>query len=195
MADLALGTPLITFVQPGDVLLFKPDSTAGWIIAVKTWSKDASHCEVVTSRDPLTTFTARGMVSKEKGAPVGVNFYTDLAARAKRVTWCLRPPVPDHERANEWARTSAVGQKYDYLGLAVFALAAAEGAQDKMHCGEAVARWLREAQVAYPPYDRALNPNYDADKVAPGTYLALPDLTQYQVIDGHVFGPYKEKKK
>lgn len=178
-------TPLLQFVKPLDVLLFRPDSLAGWMIAVKTWSRDASHCEVVayTSERLIETFSARGSVTTQAGEKGGVNFFRDLPSRISRISHVLRLRDQSGTRplsAYNWALTRAVGQGYDYAGLLVFSLAARQGALNKMFCSEACTRYLRAAEA--DPF----HPNADADLVAPGTFLFSPAFIQYPVENGLV---------
>lgn len=180
-----LTVPLVEFVQPLDVLLFRPDSLAGWIIAVKSWTRDASHSEIVAYKNDegVETFTARGNASKGSGEPGGVNFYRDLATRADRVSMVLRPRDTSQARPTQaytWAINMMVGQKYDYLGLAVFALAAKRGSPDRAFCSEACTRYTRHANL--DPF----HPNADADLIAPGTFKFSPIYVQYPCVGGLV---------
>jgi|PlaIllAssembly_1097288.scaffolds.fasta_scaffold02577_6 hypothetical protein len=180
-----LTVPLVEFVQPLDVLLFRPNSIAGWIIAIKSWTREASHSEIVAYKNTerVVTFTARGGTSKGEDQKTGVNFYNDLADQVHRISMVLRPRDMSQARpmqAYTWALNAAVGQKYDYSGLLVFALAARQGAADKMFCSEACTRYLRHAEV--DPF----HPKTDADLIAPGTFKFSPYLIQYPVESGRV---------
>jgi len=180
---MPLLVPLLEFVQPLDVLLYRPSSLAGWMIAIKTWNKQTSHVEVVSykSTERIETFTARGTVSQGEDRKSGVQFYGDLASRVDRITYVLRPKREGRANAAYlWALTQAVGQGYDYVGLAVFALAAAQGSATKMHCGEAVTRYLRHADL-YP-----FHHNADADLIAPATFLFSTSFVQYRVMNGNI---------
>lgn len=180
--------PLIEFVQPLDVLLFRPDSLAGWVIAIKTWTREASHSEIVSFKAGriVETFTARGGASKGTDGRGGVNFYRDLGDRAERVSMVLRPKDLTFARpaaARQWAQFMAVGQAYDYSGLLVFALAAKQGDPTKMFCSEACTRFTRQANLV--PF----HPDADADLVAPGTFKFSPIYAQYRVTAGLVEYP------
>lgn len=177
--------PLVEFVQPLDVLLFRPDSVAGWIIAMKTWTREASHSEIVSFKNDtiVETFTARGGASKGSDGRGGVNFYRDLPDRAERISMVLRPRDLTGARpgaARTWAQTMAVGQKYDYSGLLVFALAAKQGDPTKMFCSESCTRYSRAANL------QPFHPNADADLIAPGTFKFSPIYEQYYVTAGLV---------
>lgn len=177
--------PLTEFVQPLDVLWFHPDSLAGWMIAIKTWSREVCHTEIVSFKNDsiIETFTARGGNSKGADGKGGVNFYRDLPERARRVSMVLRPRDLSQARpsaARLWAQTMAVGQKYDYLGLAVFALAVKQGSPHKMFCSEACTRYTRAANV------EPFHPEADADQVAPGTFWFSPIYQHYLTKDGYV---------
>lgn len=183
-----MNVPLIDFVQPLDVLLFKPDSVAGWIIAVKTWCQDACHTEIVSFKNGsiVETFTARGGNSKGSDGKGGVNFYRDLPERAQRVSLVLRPRDLSRARpqsARQWAQFMAVGQAYDYSGLLVFALAAKQGNPTKMFCSEACTRYSRQAGL------EPFHPAADADLIAPATFRFSPIYDQYRVKEAVVQFP------
>ena len=173
------------FVQPGDVLLVDGSSLVSWLIHVKTWDKQASHCEVVSyiapGREVIETFTARGGQDKGTDGRGGVNIYRDLADWQHTVTMVLRPLFPfDANRAVHWARTVAVGQRYDYVGLLVFTLAVKQGAQDRMFCSEAVTRFLRAGGGVPFPID------VDADRVAPTTFRYSTAFAHHQAVASRV---------
>src|SRR5438046_1516316 len=120
---------LVELLQPGDCLLYQPDSFFGELIALKTWHR-ISHVEVY-DRNSLSLASRDG---------IGVNLF---ALRASGLAKVLRPPASyDHARAFRWFITVRA-QKYDWLGLLCFTLAIAQGAQDRMFCSEFATRLYR----------------------------------------------------
>jgi hypothetical protein len=76
----------------------------------------------------------------------------------------------DLDAGKIWFFKEANGQKYDWLGLLCFTLAVKQGSPHKMFCSEFATRFDRACGF------NAVHPEYDADLVAPGTFLALPDF-------------------
>lgn len=145
--------PLI--LQSGDVLLYRPSSLFGHIITVKTWSR-VSHVEIYIGQD-------QAVGSREK---TGVRIYP---LRTDDLGFVLRSkPVLDQDTAMLWFFAKANGQKYDYLGLLCFTLAVAQGSPRKQFCSEFATRFLRHGGVS------VVANHWDADKVAPGTFLMSP---------------------
>lgn len=141
-------------LRAGDLLLYRPSGLWGWIIAVKTWSR-FSHCEVYIGSNEC-------VASRE----TGVNLYP---LRMEGLGAVLRPYVPiDMPRATAWFYSHACGQKYDWLGLLCFTLAVKHGSRKRMFCSEFGTRFYRSGKV------HVIAPHWDADRVAPGSFLMTP---------------------
>jgi hypothetical protein len=141
-------------LQPGDVLLYSGNGLVGWWIKIKTWS-DVSHCETYIGED----MTAG---SRE---PFGVRTFQPV--RRKNLKYVYRPTVPfDFKKGWKWHKT-VVGQRYDFLGLLVFYLAAKSGRMDRMFCSEHTARMANEMGIM--PFGSC-----DCDRIAPGQFKATP---------------------
>lgn len=137
-------------LKPGDAILYRPASAFGYLIAIKTWTW-ISHVEVY-----LGDYTCAA--ARESG----VNLYGLDCAHAAYV---LRPKGSVNIRAaRKWFQTVR-GQKYDFLGLLVFYLAARHGAKDRMFCSELATRFYRHG--GFQPVAKVI----DADRVAPAQYL------------------------
>lgn len=151
-------------LMPGDVLLYGRTpfrkSCLGWffgaVINVKTWSR-FSHVEIYDGE-------GESLASRDGE---GVGCYPLRTAQLR----CVRRPGPYFDvDAVRWWFDRVDGQKYDWLGLLCFTLAAKRGSPDKMFCSEFVTRALREGRV------RPFNPALDADKVAPAQLWQTPAL-------------------
>lgn len=146
-----------SILQPGDVLLYRPSTLFGQIIKVKTWSR-VSHVEIYIGKD-------QSVGSREK---TGVRVYP---LRIDDVGFVLRSKqILNQDAAMLWFFAKANGQKYDYLGLLCFTLAVSQGSPRKQFCSEFATRFLRNGGV-----DVVAN-HWDADKVAPGTFLMSPNM-------------------
>jgi hypothetical protein len=128
----------------------------GWVIAVKTWTR-ISHVEVYRG-DGLSYASRDG---------IGVNVYP---LRTSNLGFVRRPMQPfDRDRVAYWFG-SVRGQKYDWLGLLCFTLAVRQGSPNKMFCSEMATNLYRAAGLD------AVNPDLDADTVAPSEFLQTPAL-------------------
>lgn len=143
--------------QPGDCLLYNtPGDFVDWAIRVKTWSI-AAHVECCVGNGQSVASRA-----------TGVNIFP---YRPEGLVAILRPSQPfDLAKALAWFNASAKGQRYDWKGLLCFALAVHQGSKDKMFCSEFATRFYRAGGL------NAVNANWDADKVAPGSFLMTPAL-------------------
>ena len=152
---IALFTPLL----PGDLLLYRPNNLWGWIIAIKTWAP-LSHIE---------TYLGRNLSAAARDG-IGVGTFP---TRGQDLALVLRPFQLFHlPKALAWHRRM-VGQRYDWMGLLIFFLAAHAGAPDRMFCSEHTTRLARAGGI------EPFNSDFDADRVAPATFLASP--AYYQV--------------
>lgn len=141
--------------ERGDLLLYRSPGIIDWIICVKTWSPVA-HCEICAGG-------GRSWASRNR---IGVN---DYPHRSEGLQAILRPKAPlNWEAGEKWFKETAKGQKYDFVGLMCFYLAAKRGSPDRMFCSEFLTRLYRKLD-----FD-AIHPNWDADKVAPGDFLMTP---------------------
>lgn len=140
-------------MKPGDLLLYAPKGLWGWLIVLKTWARPAvSHCEIYAG-DGVS------FASRERG---GVNYYPTRP----NPRLVLRPNRPlDLPAMKAWC-DSVQGQKYDYIGVIFNFFAAKVAAQDKQWCSEAATRAYRAGGL------EPFHPDYDADRVAPATFLA-----------------------
>lgn len=158
-------------LQPGDVLLYDRQGFVNWAIKVKTWSK-VSHVEVVAD----VHGTLRAAASRN-GVGCGIYDieYRDLAAivRAQlpptidEESDALVPRTFDSTAAVDWFfRERIFQQRYDWLGLFNFYIAAWQGRENgRMFCSEFAVRFLRAGGV------ELFRPECDADSVAPGEFL------------------------
>jgi hypothetical protein len=145
-------------IQPGDCLLYRPNGIFGWLIALKTWNR-ISHVEI---------YAGNGHAFASRDGK-GVNLYPFRKAQLAKV---LRPTIPlDLSTGCHWFFNGAQGQKYDWKGILVFTLAAAQGAKDKMFCSEFATRFYRMCK--FPIFG-----NYDADHIAPAQFLMTSQLTE-----------------
>lgn len=142
----------------GDLLLYAGRGPIAWWIKVKTWS-GVSHCEVALDD--------RRSVASRDGIGVGryARRYDDLA-------YLLRPWRPINLDAGERWFATVDGQRYDWLGLLVFYLAAKQGARDRMFCSEFATRFYRACGLE--PFTERM----DADRVAPATFLYTPRFVE-----------------
>jgi len=149
---------IFTDLRPGDIFLYRPNNFWGWIIAIKTWTP-LSHIETYIG----------GQSSAASRDGIGVGTYP---TRWDNLALVLRPIKSFNlAKALAWHR-KVIGQRYDWLGLLVFFLAARQGAPDRMFCSEHTTRIARAAGI------EPFNADYDADRVAPATFLASPAYHQ-----------------
>lgn len=142
-------------LKPGDCLLYAPCGFFGWLIALKTWNK-VSHVEVYVGN-------GKSVASRDGQ---GVGFYE---LRTKGLVRVLRPRGEFNiSSALLWFFNFANGQKYDWKGILVFALAVSEGSRDRMFCSEFATRFYRAG--GFHPFAE----NYDADHIAPAQFLQSP---------------------
>lgn len=154
------------FVQPGDVLLYRPSGVFGWLIALKTWHAIA-HCEA---------YAGRGYAVASRDG-VGVGRYP---VRREGLVRILRPvPAVDMDAAMAWFAT-VDGQKYDWLGLIRFATWRAQHPRDRMFCSAFLTRWLRAGHA------EPFQPDEDADSIAPFEFQMVKEWKDYIVNDGLV---------
>ena len=142
-------------IQPGDVLLYRGRGLFGFIIRLKTWSY-VSHCE---------TYMGIGRSAASRDGQ-GVGTYPFRWTGLKYVLRPL-PGVQLNVHAGRRWHHGVIGQKYDWLGLLIFFLAARQGHLDKMFCSEHTAR-LANA-MGYKPFG-----TMDCDRISPGMFLASP---------------------
>lgn len=141
--------------MPGDVVLHRPSSIKGWMVAVKTYTH-ISHLEVYIGEGK--SISAR--------YPTGVHVYPFLN---EHIAYILRPDGPlDIPAGLRWFYSEADGQKFDFWGQMVFFLAARHGAHDRMWCSELGVRFLRHC--GHHPFARW----WDADRTPPSLFLASP---------------------
>lgn len=150
-----MNTPKPT-ILPGDHLIYgSSGDLISLAISVKTWSP-AVHIEIY----------AGGMQSVASRNGIGVNLYP---YRDKQLIAILRPNIPfNFAKGMNWFYSEAKGQGYDWLGLFCFTLAVKQGSPNKMFCSEFATRFDRECGL------HSFHPNWDADKVAPGSFLMSP---------------------
>lgn len=143
-------------LRTGDVLLYRGTGVFSTLIRLKTWS-DVTHVEVA-GFDPTTAYAARD------GQGVGTydirrdDLYAVLRPRWRVNVRALRG---FHERCCH------PPQGYDWWGLLRF-FTFGQPSLDKQFCSEYATRLLRAS--GGDPFAR----DYDADRVAPGWFLACP---------------------
>lgn len=138
-------------IHPGDVLLYRGLGLFGFLIRLKTWSH-VSHCE---------TYFGGGRNAAARDG-IGVDTFP---FRWTGLKYVLRPRRPFGINLGRRWHHGVTGQKYDWLGLLIFFLAANQGHLDKMFCSEHTAR-LANA-MGYEPFGKM-----DCDKISPGMFLA-----------------------
>lgn len=145
-------------LRAGDVLLYKPSSLYGKLIAVKTWHP-ISHCEGFIGSNQS--------VASRDGKGVAV-----YAARLGDVQYVLRPNRPlDIAAGMRWFEREAKGQPYGWLDLRAFL--GWGGDSRGMVCSPFLTLWLRACGL--PIFN-----DEPANKVAPCTFLyseLLDDVT------------------
>lgn len=138
-------------LSPGDLLLYDGGGFIGWAIRVKTWSP-VNHVEVYIG-------DLRAVSARASGSRV-----FDLDTREPYAVWRPTEPV-DITAAMAWFRDKAEGQRYDWFGLFRF-FRLGKQSTDHQFCSELATRFYRAG--GFEPFA----PGYDADAVAPGTFLA-----------------------
>jgi hypothetical protein len=158
----------MTWLLPGDVLLFNRDGFYNRIIRIKTWSR-VSHVEVVASGGPSPM-----TVASRNGQGVG---YYKLDSHG---LYCVLRPRSDlvFNQSDAWKWFLTVnGQGYDWLGLLAFASAKFQGKENgKMFCSELACRYLRAGGI--DPFRGA-----DADAIAPSDFLKNSTFNQIDLSE------------
>jgi len=149
---------------PGDILLYKPGSLLGWLIALKTWER-VCHVEVFAGR--ANSGLPESYASRDG---IGVDRYpfrhkglVKVLRAHPREEWQTQPF--NHELARRYFRQVRY-QKYDWKGLLVFTLAVKQGAHDRQFCSEFARNLLHAGGV------EAFNQSFPSDQVAPATFLS-----------------------
>jgi hypothetical protein len=145
-------------ILAGDCLIYRPSSFFGWVISIKTWHFNASHCEMYAGNG--SSFAARSS---------GVNLYP---FRRDKLAYVLRPAPPfDFFKAENWFYKNARGQGYDWLGVfSVFTTLSKHGNPRRQWCSELLHRLCREG--GSNPFSDLV----DADTVAPFQFLTARPL-------------------
>lgn len=156
---------LLAILQPGDHLIYKPHSLAGYLIALKTWTKTAAHIEIYAGN-------GCSIASRHEG----VNRYL---LRREDLSMVLRPLDSFNFAKGMEYFESVKGEGYDYLGLAVFGLLTERGEEGKQICSEFATNWDRATGLV--PFNR----DWPAEKVAPAQFLQSPIF--FQVRFPHLF--------
>lgn len=163
------------YLETGDTLIYRPGGFMGFLVALKTWNRYASHVEVYIGGSQ--SYASRpGFKRGESG--VGV-----WKLNTERISYVLRPLVHVSMRdALKWAYTTT-GQKYDWKGLLVFTLAVAQGAKDRMFCSEAWTRFYRSGGLEPFSVNYSGVKTVDADTVAPTTCTLS---ARFEVVTGPI---------
>lgn len=150
-------------ILPGDLLLYNtPGSFVDWCIRIKTWSI-AAHCECYIG--------GGASVASRNWSPVIPSGVGKYPFRHEGLVAILRPSKPfDLEASMRWFYAKANGEGYDLKGLLCFSLAVAQGSPDKMFCSEFLTRFYRMGGF------NCFHTDWDADRVAPGSFLMVPDF-------------------
>lgn len=150
-------------LREGDLLLYgrtpffaSPTSWFfGLVINFKTWS-DFCHVEIYDG-------DGESLASRDGD---GVGCYP---VRLEQLICVRRPGIGyNHKLVRQWFDRYADGQKYDWKGLLCFALAAKQGAPDRMFCSEFACRAARVGLL------KPFNPAMDADKASPAQLWQTP---------------------
>lgn len=153
-------------LRPGDCLLYYTRrDLVDFIIALKTWTFVA-HVEIYEGEGKS--------VASRNG--IGVNRYP----LREQGLICVRRPIGilDIQSARHWFATSAIGQKYDWLGLLVYYMARKHGSPRRMYCSEFAVRWYRHAHF------NAVDSQWDADRTPPMLFLPSTAFETIWVKDG-----------
>lgn len=143
-----------SMLEPGDVLLYAPSGFFGWLIALKTW-EEVSHVEVYAGNN-------QSWASRDG---LGVGRYH---LRTKGLKMVRRAAGFDYDKAQAYFKT-VDGQKYDWVGLAVFASLRKHGDKFKQWCSEFADNIHFEA-------GNDLFGSYASDHVSPADFLKTPLL-------------------
>lgn len=150
-------------LKPGDVLLYKPKGTFGWIIRIKTWHA-ISHCECFVG-DGLSVASRDG---------IGVGKYP---LRSSELALVCRPK-PDillnWMKAMAWFEKQK-GTPYGWLDLLCFSGLNVDARG--IVCSPFLARFVRV--LGYDPFN-----GEDPQKIAPFQFSLSPCYDLYDVKDG-----------
>jgi hypothetical protein len=159
---------LEAFLQPGDVLLYRPTGLFGKLIALKTWHK-VGHCE--TYIGAFGDLPAAAAASRDGK---GVHIYP---LRTKDLFRVCRPNVPlDLEKALVWYHTVA-GEPYGWKDLLCFLGLEVDGRG--MVCSPFCARFQRAGGVNGFGSE-------PSQKIAPFQFDVSPTYDDWTVTDGEV---------
>ena len=163
-------------LNPGDIILYHPDSFFGYAVAIKT-SSWICHVEIYWGLYRSKGFS---VASREKffwqSHRSGVDKYP---LRLDHIAAVLRPPTFDRANADEWLYHGDIHnhfqpvilQPYDYWGLLVFEDLRKHGNKDKQWCSNFATRYLRRG--GYEAFRWM-----DADHIAPVDFLKLDDVNE-----------------
>lgn len=148
-------------LQFGDILLKSKGSPLNTITKLKTWS-DVSHSELYVG-----TYFSHGESQVITAFPEhGVNFYP---YKIENTVYILRPHTLPTQAGFYWFQKEALGQGYDYLGMAAFFFAQLQGGDNgKQFCSEVIARLFKKGDAPL------LHPRIDADAYAPSSFKTSP---------------------
>lgn len=142
-------------IQPGDCLLYKGSGVFGFFTRMRTWAP-VGHCEVAIGN-------GRAVAARK----LGVQNYPLTTEHL----YCVRRPNEpfDLDAALAWFATVR-GQRYDTWSLRLFWTSnpAQHGREDAWICSEFETAFYRAGGLE--PY----SPEYHADRVSPGMFLASP---------------------
>ena len=142
-----------THLRPGDVMLYRPNSLFGRLIAVKSWHP-FSHVEIAIA-------PGKAVASRDLR---GVNEYD---TRWSELSMVRRPVEPfDLTKAMEYFQT-VKGQPYDVWGLLRF-FGRGKESMDKQFCSEFATRFYRAGGL--DPFDGT-----PADHIPPGWFSSVAD--------------------
>jgi hypothetical protein len=144
-------------LKPGDCLLYNtPRDVVDFCIRLKTWSP-AAHCECYIG-DGQSVASRNG---------IGVGQYS---LRLDGLIAVLRP-LKYFDLSDCMAYFRRVrGQKYDFGGLMCFYLADRFKSPNRQFCSEFLTNFYRAGKF------HAIQPEWSADKVAPGSFLMSPEF-------------------
>lgn len=179
--------PVIAGLEPGDVLVYKPDSFLTAFISIGD-GVNSSHVATYLGNRQIAESKLQEDTTVDGKRAKGVNTY---ALRTDRLTHVLRPAQPFRfAQGLAWHETVR-GQGYDLIGFRVFLFAKLRGNNSKMFCSEHAARFARA--MGMQPFASG----FDADHIKPGDFLkspayqiayaitwnhGLPDITTYEPI-------------
>jgi hypothetical protein len=148
--------------QAGDLLLYRPHSLMGHLIALKSWSR-WSHVEVVVGPGVVVAARYDG----------GVRYYL---ATYEHLGMVLRPNPAKLNLAEGlfWFDGHARGQAYDLWGLFRF-FTLGRPSMTRQFCSELATRIYRRS--GFP----TLFHRQDADLVPPGWFATLTDADDFRI--------------